>query len=63
VEDGKGGIASLVASLPFVLLINTLIAYYASGPITAIEFVKGMCIINILWLAAAIVLASIVVGM
>jgi NADH:ubiquinone oxidoreductase subunit F (NADH-binding) len=57
VEDGKGGVASLVASLPFVLLINMLIACYASGPTTAFEFVKGMAIANISWLAAAIVLA------
>jgi hypothetical protein len=56
-EAGKGGVASLVASLPIVLLINTLIAYYTSGPTTAFDFVKGMCIINIPWLAAAIVLA------
>jgi len=56
-ESGKGGFASLVASLPLVLLANTLIAYYATGPTVAFEFVRGMCISNIPWLAAAIVLA------
>lgn len=54
-ETGKGGAAAMVASLPVFFLLTSLIAYYASGPQTAIDYARGMVLANVPWLVAVVV--------
>jgi hypothetical protein len=53
-ESGKGGAAAMVASLPVFFVLTALIAYYASGPQTAIDYSKGMVLANVPWLVAVV---------
>jgi hypothetical protein len=53
-ETGKGGAAAMVASLPIFFVMTALIAYYASGPQTAIDYSKGMVLANVPWLVAVV---------
>src|SRR5574343_1799062 len=54
-ESGKGGAAAMVASLPVFFILTALIAYYASGPQTAIDYARGMVLANVPWLVAVVV--------
>jgi hypothetical protein len=56
-ESGKGGLAAIVASFPLFFLLTAMIAYYAGGPATAIQYSKGMIITNIPWLVAVLLFA------
>ena len=56
-EQGRGGLAGLVAAFPLFFLVTGLIAYYTAGPTTAFDYARSMIISNVPWLAAVAVFA------
>lgn len=59
-EQGRPGIAGLVASFPVLFVLTSTLAYLNGGPQVAFEYARTMIISNVPWLAAVAVFAHIV---